>query len=87
MKALGIGAIPRGPRPATRTAPAGLTAREREVLALLAEGLSDREISRRLFISERTVHHHVSAVLSKTGVSSRTAAAREAARMGIEVPT
>lgn len=87
MKSLGITAIPRGPRPATRAAPAGLTAREREVLALLSEGLPDREISRRLFISERTVHHHVSAVLAKIGVSSRTAAAREAARMGIEVPT
>jgi DNA-binding NarL/FixJ family response regulator len=87
MKALGFTAIPRGPRPATRAAPAGLTAREREVLALLSEGLPDREISRRLFISERTVHHHVSAVLAKIGVSSRTAAAREAARLGIEVPT
>ncbi len=86
MRTLGIKAIPRGPRPATRAAPAGLTARELEVLALLSEGLPDREISRRLFISERTVHHHVSAVLSKIGVSSRTAAAREAARMGIEVP-
>jgi DNA-binding CsgD family transcriptional regulator len=40
-------------------------------------------VSERLVISERTVHHHVSAVLSKTGVSSRTAAAREAMRMGI----
>jgi DNA-binding CsgD family transcriptional regulator/tetratricopeptide (TPR) repeat protein len=83
MKALGVKAIPRGPRLATRDAPAGLTAREQEVLALLSEGLPDREISRRLFISERTVHHHVSAVLSKIGVSSRTAAAREAVRMGI----
>jgi DNA-binding CsgD family transcriptional regulator/tetratricopeptide (TPR) repeat protein len=83
MKQLGMTAIPRGPRPATRAAPAGLTAREQEVLALLAEGLPDREISQRLFISERTVHHHVSAVLSKIGVSSRTAAARQAARMGI----
>ena len=44
------------------------------------------KISQRLFISERTVHHHVSAVLSKVGVSSRTAAAREAARMGIGTP-
>ena len=83
MKDLGVKAIPRGPRPATRAAPAGLTPREQEVLALLADGLPDREISERLFISERTVHHHVSAVLSKIGVSSRTAAAREAARMGI----
>jgi DNA-binding NarL/FixJ family response regulator len=53
------------------------------VLALLSQGLPDREISRRLFISERTVHHHVSAVLAKVGVSSRTAAAREAARLGM----
>ena len=86
MKDLGIRAIPRGPRPATRAAPAGLTTREQQVLALLAEGLPDREIARRLFISERTVHHHVSAVLAKTGVTSRTAAAREAARMGIGTP-
>jgi DNA-binding NarL/FixJ family response regulator len=83
MKELGVKANPRGPRPATRAAPAGLTPREQAVLALLADGLPDREISERLFISERTVHHHVSAVLSKIGVSSRTAAAREAARMGI----
>jgi DNA-binding CsgD family transcriptional regulator/tetratricopeptide (TPR) repeat protein len=83
MKALGVKTIPRGPRLTTQVSPAGLTAREQEVLALLAEGLADREISRRLFISERTVHHHVSAVLSKIGVPSRTAAAREAGRMGI----
>ena len=50
---------------------------------LICEGLPDREISQRLFISERTVHHHVSAVLSKIGVSSRAAAAREATRLGI----
>jgi DNA-binding CsgD family transcriptional regulator len=86
MKSLGIGAIPRGPRAATKATPAGLTPREQEVLALLTEGLPDREISERLFISERTVHHHVSAVLAKIGVSSRTAAVREAARMGIGSP-
>ncbi len=83
MKELGMRAIPRGPRPATRAAPAGLTAREQEVLTLLSEGLPNREISRRLVISERTVEHHVSAVLSKIGVVSRTEAVREAARMGI----
>ena len=84
MRERGLRAIPRGPRAATKAAPAGLTTREQEVLALVSEGLADREISERLFISERTVNHHVSAVLAKIGVSSRTAAAREAARMGLE---
>jgi DNA-binding CsgD family transcriptional regulator/tetratricopeptide (TPR) repeat protein len=86
MKELGIGNIPRGPRPGTRSAPSGLTAREQEVLALLTEGLPDKEISQRLVISERTVQHHVSAVLSKIGVTSRAAAVREAAKMGIGTP-
>jgi DNA-binding CsgD family transcriptional regulator/tetratricopeptide (TPR) repeat protein len=86
MKELGFSNIPRGPRPGTRSAPSGLTAREQEVLALLTEGLADKEISRRLVISERTVQHHVSAVLSKIGVNSRAAAVREAAKLGIESP-
>jgi DNA-binding CsgD family transcriptional regulator/tetratricopeptide (TPR) repeat protein len=84
MRELGLRAIPRGPRPATKAAPGGLTAREQEVLVLVSEGLADREISERLFISERTVNHHVSALLAKIGVSSRTAAARKAARLGLE---
>jgi DNA-binding NarL/FixJ family response regulator len=87
MRGLGIGNIPRGPRPGTRSAPGGLTAREQEVLELLTEGLPDREISQRLVISERTVHHHVSAILAKMGVTSRSAAVREAARMGTGTPT
>lgn len=86
MRQLGFRAIPRGARPVTRTAPAGLTPREQEVLVLLADGLLDREISKQLHISERTVHHHVSAVLAKIGVPSRTAAAREATRLGIAAP-
>ena len=83
MKELGMISIPRGPRAATRAAPAGLTAREQEVLALLSQGLPDKEISRRLVISERTVHHHVSSILAKIGVPTRLAAAREALRMGV----
>ena len=86
MKQLGMTSIPRGPRAVTRAAPAGLTVREQEVLALLSQGLSDKDISQQLFISKRTVRHHVSSVLAKIGVSSRTAAAREAARMGIKAP-
>jgi DNA-binding CsgD family transcriptional regulator/tetratricopeptide (TPR) repeat protein len=81
MRDLGFKAIPRGPRPATRSDPAGLTAREREVLTLLAEGLPNREISERLFISERTVDHHVSSVLAKIGVTSRAEAGRAVTRM------
>ena len=54
--------------PAGRT---GLTAREREVLALLAEGLSDKQIARRLTISTHTVAKHVSSVLAKLGAHNR----------------
>ena len=72
LRRAGHQAVPRGPRPATRAHPHGLTPREADVLALLRDGLSNAAISRRLFISERTVHHHVSAVLNKLGVSSRT---------------
>jgi LuxR family transcriptional regulator, maltose regulon positive regulatory protein len=60
-----------------------LTARQREVLALVAEGLTDREIGERLFISEYTVHRHVSDILTRLGVSSRTGAAARALREGI----
>ena len=82
--------VPRGPRRSTAADPTGLTARQREVLTLLAEGLSNAAIATRLTLSAKTVDHHVSAVLAKLGVASRGQAAAAARRLGPtwgELPT
>lgn len=68
--------VPRRPRRTTAANPSGLTNRELEVLALLREGLTNPEIAERMFISTKTAEHHVSAILGKLGVESRTEAAR-----------
>ena len=79
----GARAIPRGPRAATRSNPAGLTTRESEVLELLAEGLRNAAIADRLFLSRRTIDHHVSAILRKLAAGSRTEAIATAQRSGL----
>jgi DNA-binding CsgD family transcriptional regulator len=77
--------VPQGPRESTRENPAGLTARQLEVLRLLTEGLTNAEIAERLVVSPRTAEHHVAAVLMKLGAATRRDAARRAAELGLEV--
>jgi DNA-binding CsgD family transcriptional regulator len=83
----GPGASGPGPSPG-RDGPslAGLTEREREVLALLAAGLSNREIAARLYIAPKTASVHVSRILAKLGAASRTQAAAIAHRAGLDPP-
>jgi DNA-binding CsgD family transcriptional regulator/tetratricopeptide (TPR) repeat protein len=83
MRTLGIRSIPVGPRTATRAHPFGLTQREHEVLDLIVTGHSNAEIAGQLFISAKTVDHHVSAVLAKLGAPSRQAAAAMSRRSAI----
>jgi DNA-binding CsgD family transcriptional regulator/tetratricopeptide (TPR) repeat protein len=83
MRALGVRSIPAGPRTATRAHPKQLTRRESEVLDLICAGHTNAAISAELFISAKTVDHHVSAILAKLGAPNRNAAAAQAARLGL----
>ena len=74
LRDTGVRGIPRGPRPSTKENPAGLTNRQVEVLALMAGGLSNAEIGERLFISPKTIDHHVSAILAKLEARTRAEA-------------
>ena len=79
----GIRDVRHGPRATARENPGGLTARELEVLELLAQGAANAQIAERLVVSRKTVDHHVSAVLRKLMVANRTEAVAEAGRLGM----
>ncbi len=83
LRQRGARGLPRGPRKATRENPGNLTARELEVLELVAQGLGNLEIAERLFLSEKTVAHHVSAILRKLDVRTRAQASAQAVRLGL----
>ncbi len=83
LRALGMGSVPRGPSAFARSNAAGLTEREVEVLSLVADGLGNAAIARRLYLSAKTIEHHVSSVLRKLDADDRTAAVAAARRMGV----
>lgn len=83
LRAGGVRGIARGAQARHRQNPQGLTTRELAVLALVTQGLRNADIARRLFVSEKTVDHHVSAILGKLGVRSRGEAAAAAHRLGL----
>ena len=81
MRMRGVQGIPRGSRSSTRLDPLGLTKREAQILCLLSEGLRNSAIAKRLFLSTKTVDHHVSAILTKLGVPSRAEAVAMARKL------
>jgi DNA-binding CsgD family transcriptional regulator/tetratricopeptide (TPR) repeat protein len=86
LRDLGVARIPRGPVPATRENPAGLTERQVEVVRLVAQGLTNTEIAGRLVLSVRTVESHVAASLAKLGAPTRRDVAARAAILGLLEP-
>jgi DNA-binding CsgD family transcriptional regulator len=83
LRASGVTVVPSKRRSATMVNPAGLTERQLEVLRLLDEGLTNTELAERLYLSVKTVDHHVSAILSKLQVTKRRDAVRRGRELGI----
>jgi DNA-binding NarL/FixJ family response regulator len=86
LRSRGVRSIARGPNRSTINNPAQLTSRQLEILELLAEGLTNAEIASRIYITPKTVEHHVSAILAKLGVQSRKQATAEAIGLGVPLP-
>ncbi|MGE3074518.1 MAG: AAA family ATPase [Dehalococcoidia bacterium] len=84
LRRRGVLNLPARPRAATRSNPAGLTNRQLEVARLIAQGLTNAELAQRLYISEKTADHHVSAVLGKLGLASRREVQRRSAEFGLD---
>lgn len=83
LRELGARGVPRGPRASTRESAVGLTSREVQVLRLLVQGHTNSELALRLHVSAKTVDHHVSSILQKLEVHSRTEAVAAAFGLGI----
>ena len=83
LRAAGVRGLQRGPRDSTQNNLGGLTTKEVEVLALLAQGLRNKEIGQRLHRSARTIDHHLAAIFTKLDVSTRAEAVSAAYRLGI----
>jgi len=83
LRQRGVKGLARGPRASTSAHPGGLTQREAQVLALMAQGLTNAEIAARIVRSAKTVDHHISAILGKLQARSRAEASAMAARLGM----
>ena len=83
LRRLGAHDLPRGPRASTQANDALLTTREREVLALISQGLRNADIASQLFLSPKTVEHHISAILAKLQARSRVEAMAVARARGL----
>ena len=83
MRASGIRQIPRGIHRSTRSNPANLTTREIDILQLLKEGLQNKEIAGKLYISPKTVSHHISAIFFKLDVNTRSKAVQAATHLAV----